>query len=711
MVFFVGLFSDPSSLRAAQATGGDSPATRPVAQPTRISTPTSARSGFDDDGLGMAAPTETSSSGDELILFQDLPIVVSASRQPQPINQASESMSVITADDIHYSARTDLPEILQFTPGVDVTKLDRNEYAVGVLGLAGTTADRTLTLIDGRDAGTPAFGDADFLALPLFTEDIERIEVVRGPGGAAWGANALNGVINVITKPLDETQGYLASATTDQYGDVDSQFRWGSSYGPWLWRVSAGYEDHQSSQQALGDDVNFRTSPGAAFFLAKNITDVSGDSMQDVRVDTQGEYRFSDQTKLTFGVADSTERRGMTEFFGVLPPGYNYIDVVRDFARLDFNPSSTSSGDIQLYNNYESSDELSFAEGQTDETDLEGQYNFSSSKDNKLTVGANIRQLYSTFPMQHPTDLIGGTFSDFTGGAFAIDRWQVSRQFALEAQARGDDYTETGPDWSGRMTALYSLDDDQRQVFRVSVARAFREPLDGLLGLQGERLPLPPPYPPGIDIFHLVQNDHLKNEHVYAIEAGYDGQFADGLTFRVDPFYQQYQGLIGGRLVPTPPKSFGVFTQFQNISGGDAYGVNTELDYSQKNVTYSLWYSLDQFFPEEHPQDMRSFLPPEHSAGVNVRWAVGDGWTLSGNYKFTDIMQSSGNIGQAIYTEPRSNQVDLHVSKSLFNDQAEISVGVADLFNQTAHGVAETDQSTAHNTPGRTVTARIQWKW
>ena len=694
----------PSRLLAAQVSGDDQPTTQPTTK--------SVLSDSGDAGLTQVGQSNTAGAGAELLLFQDLPVVVSASRQAQPINQASESISVISANDIHYSARTTLPEILQFTPGVDVTKLDRNDYAVGVFGLHSTIADRTLTLIDGRDAGTPEFGDADFLALPIFLEDIQRIEVVRGPGGAAWGANALNGVINIITKPLEDTTGFLASSTVDEYGDTYNQLRLGAVSGPLAWRVSTGYENRQSSEQALDGNTNFQTEPGLGPFLGANTADESGDSAQNVRLDVEGSYKISDQSKLTVGVADATERRGSYEFLGELPPGYTYLDVVRDFARMDFNSNANASGYVQVYNNYENSDSPSLAEGQTDETDLETQWNFSSSKENKLTAGGNIRDLYSDFPMNRATDLVGGTFSDYTGGVFLIDRWQMNQRIAIEGQIRGDYYSESGADWSGRLSALYSPDDSQRQVFRLSVARAFRDPLSGTLGLQGQRLALPsPPFPAGSDAIHIVQNPDLDNEHVYAIECGYDGQIADGLTFRMDPFFQQYQGLIGAGATPTPPGGFGAYTQLQNIGGGQAYGLNTELDCTIKSVTCSLWYGLDQFIPEMADQDTRSFRPAEHQAGVNARWSIGSGWTMSGNYKFTDVTRSPGAADSSISVAPASNQVDLTLAKSLFNGNGEVSVGVADLFNQTRAAVAEEGQFTAHDTPGRTIMARFQWRW
>ena len=134
------------------------------------------------------AAADTAEPGREMLLFEDMPTVVSAARQAQPVDWLSVPVSVVTGEDIHHSGLTRIPEILQFVPGMDVLRIDRNRYAVGIRGLHETVADRTLALIDGRPAISPVFGGAEWLRWPLLTEDIKRIEVVRGPGGAAFVA-------------------------------------------------------------------------------------------------------------------------------------------------------------------------------------------------------------------------------------------------------------------------------------------------------------------------------------------------------------------------------------------------------------------------------------------------------------------------------------------------------------------------------------------
>jgi len=177
-------------------------------------------------------------------------VVVSASRQSQKLTELSVPVSVITAEDIHHSGLTNIPEILQFYPGIDKLRLSRHRWAVGVRGLHEFISDRTLILINGRFAESPLFGGTECYPLPILMEDIERIEIVRGPGGAAWGANAFNGVINIITKKPEDVLGVFGSTTVTEFGDSYTHLRWAKKQDKWKWRQSAGYEDFKNSDDA-----------------------------------------------------------------------------------------------------------------------------------------------------------------------------------------------------------------------------------------------------------------------------------------------------------------------------------------------------------------------------------------------------------------------------------------------------------------------------
>lgn len=177
---------------------------------------------------------EADSLENELLAFQDIPVVITSARRPQEGNLLSAPISVVTEDDIHYGGLTTFPEVLQFSPGIDVLWTDRNYYGVGIHGLHDYLSNRTLPLIDGRKTGNAMNGGGlDFLHWPVFLEDVKRIELVRSPGSAAWGTNALNGIINIITKDTEDCLGWLASTTWNQYGDSYNHIRWAGVEDRW----------------------------------------------------------------------------------------------------------------------------------------------------------------------------------------------------------------------------------------------------------------------------------------------------------------------------------------------------------------------------------------------------------------------------------------------------------------------------------------------
>ena len=147
--------------------------------------------------------------------------VTSVSKKEQSLSRTASAISVITSADIRRSGATNIPDLLRMAPGVDVAQIDANTWAISVRGLNGRFSNEVLVMLDGRNVYTPTFGGAfwDVLDLPL--EDIERIEVIRGPGATIWGANAVNGVINIITRKAAETRGGMVVAGA---GNLDQGF-------------------------------------------------------------------------------------------------------------------------------------------------------------------------------------------------------------------------------------------------------------------------------------------------------------------------------------------------------------------------------------------------------------------------------------------------------------------------------------------------------
>jgi iron complex outermembrane recepter protein len=175
--------------------------------------------------------------------------VVTASKQPVQVNKTPAAIYVITQEDIRRSGATSLPEALRLAPGVEVARIDSVKWSIGIRGFGSRLSRAVLVLLDGRTVYSPLFHGVYWEVQDTMMEDIERIEVIRGPGGTIWGANAVNGVINIITKKAKDTHGVLASGGGGNLNQVSGEARYGGKEGNVDYRVygkgsSVGPEYH-----------------------------------------------------------------------------------------------------------------------------------------------------------------------------------------------------------------------------------------------------------------------------------------------------------------------------------------------------------------------------------------------------------------------------------------------------------------------------------
>ncbi len=633
---------------------------------------------------------DTSFGSEELLLFEPIPVVVSASRKEQRRAESSLAIGIVDASTIRESGLSTVPEILQFTPGVDVLATDRNNVALGVRGLHHQFSDRTLVLIDGRNATSATYGGVDFFRLPIFPDDIAQIEIVRGPGGAAWGPNALNGVINIITKAPRETTGLSTLTRVTEFGDILTNSRWAGVNGRWAWSVSAGYESRESSDEAIShDDFSSR------------------DFSEDWRLSSKLLYEVNDRDTLDFGAAFAHVERGDFEIAGFPmlgdPRDDERIDVARLHARMT-READDWTGYVQWFGNFADVSRPSIWGFEEYENDLEAQVDLELSP-HHLTVGGNARWVHIEHGLEQPQDFLDrGTENEFWAGIFGIHRWQLTDDddLALETQLRADWYSGTKVDWSGRVSVLYAVDDEQNHRLRIGAAKAFRAPLFGVREARIQRLPLPsPPLPPGSFGVQLFESDDLDHEEVYSLETGYSGALTPDLTARVNLYYQRYEDLIGFADLPDPLGLGRVLAVFDNINGGDAFGGEVELEYRLRDLFISAWYAHNNFSPDATDQSVRGFRPAKNKVGLGVQWALPHGFSASAHYKYTSrTNRDSGSSGASVSDFHR---VDLAVTKRLADDRLDLTVGVHDLFDETALSVQQIGAFSSHETPGRTV--------
>lgn len=638
----------------------------------------------------MAGPQALAKGDEDLLIFGDMPVVFTAARRTQRTTDLAVPVSVLTREDIRSRGVRRISDMLLQVPGLDALTLDRNRSAVGVRGLHHEYGDRTLVLINGRNASSPLVGGVDWSALPLFVDDLERIEVVRGPGGAVWGANAFNGVVNLITTRPEDRAGVALSTHINHFGDVETYARWSAREGDLAWRLSTGFDDLESSENAvIGDD-----------FAARDFSRAG-------RFDGEGAWFIDDDTTLRFGLATAHLDRGDFEFAYRWPREDERIDNVRAFARLEQAFAGGGSAHVQWFSHFASENRPALWRADHAEHDLEAQLNLKPGGSHSLSLGGNVRFISINQTLLHPEDirLSGDPYDETWVGAFVTDRWNLTSRLALEGQFRVDHYSETTSDWSARAAAIYALDEPKRHVVRLAYGKAFRAPLAVIRDFVTSRGPLPsPPFPPGTFTVSALQPDTLEHEQIHSLEAGYIGRGQDGLEIRVDAYAQRLEGLIGvRRLDPGPP----LVVAIDNIDGGWTWGAESEIAWRTERARLYAWYAWNALDPDRPSQDIRAFYPAEHKVGAGARVGLTGSLTANADYRFT-AHSDAGTFGQRVGS---SHRLDLALTWRPKGSAGAFQVGVADVLNTTNQAVAQVGSTAAHPTPGRMffATARFEF--
>jgi len=251
-------------------------------------------------GLDAARAADQGSSADLTQLsLEDLSAieVSSVSKSAELLSDAPAAIYVITHDDIIRSGAVTIPEMLRLAPNLEVAQINSTSYAISARGFNGQIADKLLVLIDGRTVYTPIFAGVYWDMQYVPPEDIERIEVISGPGGTLWGANAVNGVINIITRKSSDTQGAVASVSAgNQMGDGYLQYggraNADTTYRVYVDRLAIGGDQTEGEMSAF--DKWHKSQGGFRFDWspANNLVTVQGDLYggNEEQLATDGQY-------------------------------------------------------------------------------------------------------------------------------------------------------------------------------------------------------------------------------------------------------------------------------------------------------------------------------------------------------------------------------------------------------------------------------------
>ncbi len=451
--------------------------------------------------------------------------ITSLSRKKEKLSESAAAVHVITAEDIRRSGHTTIPDLLRMVPGVQVARINSNTWVVAARGMThAENANKMLVMIDGRSIYTPLDGGVywDMHDVPL--ENIERIEVIRGPGGALWGANAVNGVINIITKSARDTQGGLATLGAGTKLKTQSLLRYGDKIDDdTYYRVYGKYFDRDEGRRI--DDMGAGRD---GWDTVQSGFRVDRDASDRDRLTVQGGFFTGD-------IGGITTVHSLTDPVAVEVADDSSVDGQNLLARWTRQYADGSDLSVQMYYDRTRRRETTFDE--TRQTyDVDFQHRFQWIDSHEITWGLGYRltsdHLRGTFDLDLNPDAYDlNVFSGFLQDRIAL----VPEKLSLILGTKFEHNDFTGFEYQPSARLMWDLD-PERTVW-TSVARAVRTParydrdVDASWGVTSG----PPRYS-----IRSYGNDDQDAEKVLAYELGYRCRPTDRLSVDLAGFFNRY---------------------------------------------------------------------------------------------------------------------------------------------------------------------------
>jgi iron complex outermembrane receptor protein len=496
--------------------------------------------------------------------------VTSVSKMSERLSTAPAAIDVITQEAIARSGVTTIPEALRLAPGLQVARMDAHIWAISARGFNDVFANKLLVLLDGRSLYTPLFSGVFWDQQDVFLEDVDRIEVIRGPGASLWGANAVNGVINIMTKSAKETQGGLVTGG----GGTEELGFGGVRYGGKInenvfYRIYGKYFDRDDSVLPNGQRAqdNWHAGQGGVRF----------------------DWDLTDQNLLTLQGDIYTGRYSQVFTDAVpIPPTFtrtyqNFVDVAGANFVSRFSRTLSEDSDLTVQAYYDGMERRSYILGERRHTfDVDGQHRFAWGGRQEIVWGLGYRVSQDDLrgsPTIRP-DPAGRTIQLF--GGFVQDKISLIENrldLTLGTKLEHNDFTGFEVQPSGRLSWKLS---EQHSVW-ASVARAVRTPSqanEDFVGTQREFL-APNPFVPGRFVRGFVTlsgNRAFESEELTAYELGYRASPHERWALDLTAFYNVYDHLrtIEPRPPPPPPPVVIPFS-VDNLMFGETYGAEAEV--------------------------------------------------------------------------------------------------------------------------------------
>lgn len=487
--------------------------------------------------VGTASGSESSTLSEDAFLGE-MPVVLSVSRLAQRVDEAPAAVTIIDRQMIKEAGIWDLAEVFRLVPGMVVSYHSARGYSldntVSYHGLSDPYARSMQVLVDGRSVYSPLFGGVLWGDIPVALDDIERIEVIRGPNAASYGANSFMGVINIITSHSSETQGKFVSLTTGRSRE-EGVARYGGSNesGDLTYRITASVRNDKGENPIIVNSLSTKPSDG----YDKN----KYDDRKIQQFTLRSDYRINttDELEFQFGYNGGDRQEGDAGNPEDKHPFWKRAD--NHFEQLHWRRALDDGGElsVQYYHSYESSYGINaYIDSKSGKAisnnmdviaqrhDLEVQHTFSPSKSTRLVWGGSMRYDNVYAPFYFGNSIATKPFH--LGRLFSNLEWRAHPDLVFNMGAMLEENSFTGTDISPRMAANWHF--LPGHTLRVSNSKATRTPTNY------EKVLADPAVTAGIV-------NKLTPERVNSSEIGYLGKFSDlSVDFRL--FRDEFTDLI-----------------------------------------------------------------------------------------------------------------------------------------------------------------------
>ncbi|HEY2930931.1 MAG TPA: TonB-dependent receptor [Acidobacteriota bacterium] len=507
--------------------------------------------------------------------------VTTVGKKPQPVVQTAAAISVLTAEEIRRSGATSIPEALRLVPGVQVARIDSNKWAIGVRGFASRLSRSMLVLIDGRSVYTLLFAGTYWEVQDILLEDIDRIEVIRGPGGTLWGANAVNGIVNIITKDSAETQGGLVTIGGGSFEQGFAGFRYGGhAHSGVNYRVYGKFFNRDAFFHRTGTDFDDWRMGQMGFRM-------DSPKGRDLRWTFQGDlYR-----------GESGQRASISS---LTPP---FQRVVGDNATLAggnllsrwiWKGSKDVETQFQAYYDRSFREEPTFRE-ERDSADLDFQQRRNFSQRYQVIYGLQYRISSGKFTGAPTIKFLPDRRTDNLLTGFLHNEFVFGNGLAhLTFGAKFEWNSYSGMEFQPTTRLLFFL--SPGQSLWASFTRGVRTPSrveHDLLVTSALSSQVP--------VFSRIQADKsFVSERLFAYEAGYRWQAAEKLSVSTSFFVNRHPNLLSVEpgtpfveTTPPPPPRQIIPISLRNLVEGKSYGAEISSDWlANSRLKFNINYSF-----------------------------------------------------------------------------------------------------------------------